>query len=409
MEEKIADTFKFFILCKGYSLYQIIFNNKYSWFTSKDVNYRITLLKLIDKPVKGILEYKKKNLEGEKEDDKIEEEEKDEDIKEDKIEEKNGDKFYCKLDGKNICFNHKEISRKIKEFEKKEEKEENKEIINIPIILYLNNLRIVEIKKENKKTKVKFIEKIEDDENFIPKHFFDFTLVKYMKKTLKIKPAESKNKKIIISIFSQNRDLSALYKEVEEQIKALNVSSINNSINDVETLNYLQKIGFYPSEIIEGYKVEYKLYDLCEQSLIYHLYLSNLKKNPPKKSVLFMEFDRLVVNAAVFNKGAIFTKLKGKKEKDSNWKSRYFNNIKADDANGILDFLENANDTFEGIDLVLSYVDNTEENKKKNMKLFETIKKHCQEKINPRVKVFVYEQNEMANNVFNYMNLFYNE
>ena len=174
-------------------------------------------------------------------------------------------------------------------------------------------------------------------------------------------------------------------------------------------MNYLQKIGFYPSEIIEGYKVEYKLYDLCEQSLIYHLYLSNLKKNPPKKSVLFMEFDRLVVNAAVFNEGAIFTKLKGKKEKDSNWKSRYFNNIKADDANGILDFLENANDTFEGIDLVLSYVDNTEENKKKNMKLFETIKKHCQEKINPRVKVFVYEQNEMANNVFNYMNLFYNE
>ena len=39
-EEKIEDTFKFFILCSGYSLYQIIFDNYYSWFTSKDVNYR---------------------------------------------------------------------------------------------------------------------------------------------------------------------------------------------------------------------------------------------------------------------------------------------------------------------------------------------------------------------------------
>ena len=51
-EEKIEDTFKFFILCNGYSLYQIIFNNYYSWFTSKDVNYRIALLRLIEKPKK---------------------------------------------------------------------------------------------------------------------------------------------------------------------------------------------------------------------------------------------------------------------------------------------------------------------------------------------------------------------
>ena len=48
--EKIEDTFKFFILCNGYSLYQIVFNNDYSWFTSKDVNYRISLLKLVERP-----------------------------------------------------------------------------------------------------------------------------------------------------------------------------------------------------------------------------------------------------------------------------------------------------------------------------------------------------------------------
>ena len=62
-EEKIEDNFKFFILCNGYSLYQIIFDNYYSWFTSKDVNYRIALLKMADKPIKGLeLEEKKDEI-----------------------------------------------------------------------------------------------------------------------------------------------------------------------------------------------------------------------------------------------------------------------------------------------------------------------------------------------------------
>jgi hypothetical protein len=158
---------------------------------------------------------------------------------------------------------------------------------------------------------------------------------------------------------------------------------------------------------LQGYNVQYKLYDLCEQSLIYHLYLSNLKNEAPQKSVLFILFDKLVVNAAVFNEGAIFTKLKGKKEKGPNWKSSYFSNINISDENAILDFLENANDTFEGIDLVLSCVDQNEEQQNKLKELFDKIEKYCQEKISPPVKVIVYNQNEIANNVFNYINLFY--
>ena len=401
-EEKIEDTFKFFILCNGYSLYQIIFNNYYSWFTSKDVNYRIALLRLIEKPKKdlnlGQNEEKEKEIKTEDDKEK-EKEEKKEDDKEEEKDEKVDDKFYCYFNGKNNCFNQNDINKKIKDFEEK--KDEN--VLNIPIILYLNTLRIVSLNKDE----IKIIESKEDDEQFIPKHIFDYQIIEYLKKTLKIKPAEAKNKKITLSLFSQNRDLSVLFKEVDDQIKALSVSTINNTLNDADSLNYLRKIGFYPSELLGGYKVEYKLYDLCEQSLVYYLYLSYLKKNPPKKSVLFMEFDKLVVNAAIFNEGAIYTKLKGKKENDVNWKSSYFNNINTSDVNGVLDFLENVNDTFEGIDIVLSYVDINEEQKKKLLELFDTIKKHCQEKIKPPIKVLVYEQNEIANNVFNYMNLFY--
>ena len=379
-EEKIEDTFKFFILCNGYSLYQIIFNNYYSWFTSKDVNYRIALLRLIEKPKKDLNLGQNEEKEIKTEDDKEKEkEEKKEDDKEEEKDEKVDDKFYCYFNGKNNCFNQSDINKKIKDFEEK--KDEN--VLNIPIILYLNTLRIVSL------------------------HIFDYQIIEYLKKTLKIKPAEAKNKKITLSLFSQNRDLSVLFKEVDDQIKALSVSTINNTLNDADSLNYLRKIGFYPSELLGGYKVEYKLYDLCEQSLVYYLYLSYLKKSPPKKSVLFMEFDKLVVNAAIFNEGAIYTKLKGKKENDVNWKSSYFNNINTSDVNGVLDFLENVNDTFEGIDIVLSYVDINEEQKKKLLELFDTIKKHCQEKIKPPIKVLVCEQNEIANNVFNYMNLFY--
>ena len=399
-EEKIEDTFKFFILCNGYSLYQIIFNNYYSWFTSKDVNYRIALLRLIEKPKKDLNLGQNEEKEIKTEDDKEKEkEEKKEDDKEEEKDEKVDDKFYCYFNGKNNCFNQSDINKKIKDFEEK--KDEN--VLNIPIILYLNTLRIVSLNKDE----IKIIESKEDDEQFIPKHIFDYQIIEYLKKTLKIKPAEAKNKKITLSLFSQNRDLSVLFKEVDDQIKALSVSTINNTLNDADSLNYLRKIGFYPSELLGGYKVEYKLYDLCEQSLVYYLYLSYLKKNPPKKSVLFMEFDKLVVNAAIFNEGAIYTKLKGKKENDVNWKSSYFNNINTSDVNGVLDFLENVNDTFEGIDIVLSYVDINEEQKKKLLELFDTIKKHCQEKIKPPIKVLVYEQNEIANNVFNYMNLFY--
>ena len=53
-EEKAKDIYKFFILCKEYSLYEIIFNNDYSWFNSKEVFYRISLLKLSEKQNQNI-------------------------------------------------------------------------------------------------------------------------------------------------------------------------------------------------------------------------------------------------------------------------------------------------------------------------------------------------------------------
>ena len=60
-----------------------------------------------------------------------------------------------------------------------------------------------------KNDEVKFIEKIEEDEDgeIINKYFFDFQIINYIQKNLKLTFKDKKNKKIIISLFNQNREL----------------------------------------------------------------------------------------------------------------------------------------------------------------------------------------------------------
>ena len=396
-EEKIEDSFKFFILCNGYSLYQIIFNNYYSWFTSKDVNYRIALLKLIDKPKKAntideeskneekveevkeetkneekveeVKEVKEETKKEEKVEEKeeVKEEPKKEEPKKEEVEEKN---FNCNIDGENFSFNKDEICQRIKELnEKKDEKE-----INIPLILYLNNITIININKDE----IKLIRKTEEEE-YISQSSFTYNLMQYIKKTLNIKkPADAKDKKITISIFSQNRDLSALFEDPKSLLTETEISKEEKK----KYINYIKKIGFYLKNELGGYNVEFKLYDLCEQSLVYHLF--NQKQNP-KKPVLFLQFDKFVVNGAIYQDGEICL---------SNDKFK-LSNIKKNEKE-LIEFIGKVNDSFKGIDLVLSSVDNDGENKK----IIDEIKKSCKDAV-------VYEQNDLVNKVFNYMNLFY--
>ena len=88
-----------------------------------------------------------------------------------------------------MAFDQKEICERIKAV--KDKKDQN--IINIPIILYLNTLRIISI-ENNEKISIK--EYKDEDEDLITKSFFDLKLKHYLAKVLKIKQAESKDKKI---------------------------------------------------------------------------------------------------------------------------------------------------------------------------------------------------------------------
>jgi len=378
-EEKVEKKFKLFLLSSGYALYQIIFDNYYSWFTSKDINYKITLLKMDNKPVKDM------DLEGEKKEDEKEEKKEEEEKEEEKEEkeeknENNEDLLKCNINGKKLDFNIKKICEKIKSLT--ENKDEN--IINIPVILHLDNIRVLSF-QENKYSIKEY--KTEDEEELISQLFFGLKMKHYLSKVLKLKPVDIKDKNINISIFSQNRNLS-LSKEISEKIK---------SSNKKEEINCLQKLGFIPPEEIEGgYKANYKVYDLCEQYLLYYLFTSKNNKEEIKDPILMILFDNKVTNAALFNNGIITTNINEKISLDT---------IDINNERNVMEFLKNVSDVCKDIKIVLSCFDYKEDEKKNLEELIEKIKKYCEEEI--KVKLVVCNENQIANNVFNYMNLFY--
>ena len=175
-EEKIEDTFKFFILCGGYSLYQIIFDNYYSWFTSKDINFRIALLKLIDKPIKSLDNGDNKDNEVQQEDKKVEQKDLKPEKPLDESEKNDENKLYCYFNGKNMAFDKKEICEKIKT--ENENKDSN--VINIPVILYLNIMRIISNIDNEKGLTIK--DYVENEEDLITKSFFELKIKHYLSK-----------------------------------------------------------------------------------------------------------------------------------------------------------------------------------------------------------------------------------
>lgn len=348
-ETKVSDKHRIFIINSEKSLYEIIFDNSYSWLNSKDVSYRVSLLKLSNKE-----EIEKKEEQDEK------------------------TQFICNLNGKSFLFRFDQIAQKIEKYEEKQN------IINIPVILHKKKLRFVVFdKNENNKEELKFKEILADeDDPFISKSFFHYQIINYLKKK-KIKP--QKNQKITVTIFSENVDLTAT-EDIEDDLK---------NEKDVNKIEFIKKIGFVPMENLEDYKVKYKLYDLCQQNLIYHLFLCKKKNIQNTKPILFLKFDKLsTMTFSILNKGLIINELKTE--------------IKCEKNEYVFNLIKYVNDEYKGIDLVLSYIDCKEGEEKKSLfELFENIKKYCNEKLEPKIDVITYEQNDINIDIFKYMNLFY--
>ena len=246
--ERVYETFRFFINSNGYCIYEIIFDNKFSWFNNKVVNFRFSYLKPIAEQATDEM-----------------------------------------LDNENYFVVNKEYyfytPRKINS---------DLNITNIPVIVNLNNLKTVTL---NDKNEILFKEnKCED--TIISKLFFNFIISNYLQK-LKI----NETKKLLISIISLNEDLTDQNKELKEQL---------DDCIEIEDKKFIKYLGFCPYKKINNFNVKYKLYDLNEQLVICHKFLKHKEKNNENKnkikSLLLIHVTENLLTTIFFNRGKFYTK-----------------------------------------------------------------------------------------------------
>ena len=114
---------------------------------------------------------------------------------------------------------------------------------------------------------------------------------------------------------------------------------------------------------------------------------------------MLITFDNYTSNISIFNEGGIYNNLKNFPYNKNNYedmKDKYLN------------FIYKANDSFDGIFLVITYIELNEQNKTIVFNIINEIKDICQ-KLNPVVKVYFQENNLFAYDVFKFIHLFFKD
>ena len=211
----------------------------------------------------------------------------------------------------------------------------------------------------------------------------------------------------MINLYSLNKNLSKKSPKIKELISALEDYTINNVDQDENQIyvQFLQKLGFYPDKNLSNYTIKYNLYDFTDQCLIYHLFLLHIQEIPVESSTLVMIFDKEAIHITALNEGAIYTKFKSL---EKNWVDKYYSKIKADDFKSICNFISNLSDTFDGLDLVLCYMNN-EEKKEDLGNMFKLIKEYVEEKIDEQINVYIYNEENFITHILKYIGTFSEE
>ena len=433
------------------SLYQLEFNNEYSWLNSKEVNYNISMFRIFDDkdipPKETIITTNNENDNIENNiDNNINNEEKldiDEEtnknikkkekkigkkvkneIKEEKIEEeeeidtreikvspdlinnKKEIKFRCNYDNINFDFNCNKIYKKIQDCQ---EQEKNAPIKKSPkeisLLIYQNKIRFVTIDESNK---IKYSEYCDETSNIISKKFFNKTVFNYLKENNKSEnEEENQDNKVMINLYCQNKNLSLISPKIRDLISTLQNYSINNEdkFQNKIYIQFLEKLGFYPNKKISNYEIKYNLYDFTDQCLIYHLFLNHIQERSLNESTLVMIFDSEMIHITSMNKGTIFHKFK---TLEKNWKGKYYSAIKYDDMKSIYNFIKAMAESFDGFDLVLCSINN-EEKKEEVENKFKEIKQFTDGKIVEQIRVFIYYEDKFIVDILKYIETFSDE
>ena len=408
------------------SLYQIEFDNTYSWLNPKEINFSVSILRIAEeKDLKNNLinnEIQNQNIINENNinnenidtninnninnnNNNIEENlDKDKESKEFKVSDailnnRKTIKFYCNNEDQNYTFNCNKIYKKLKQYQDLEKNGlTKKDDIIITLILYLNQIRIVSLDNNEK---IIYTEILEEKEKLITKNFFNKTIINYINENIKL---EDNNKKILINLYSQNKNLSLLSNKIKELINALKDYSINNVDEKQNRIysHFLQKIGFYPDKKIGDFEIMYNLYDFSDQCLIYHLFLIHCQEKFVESSTLVMIFDKDNLHITALNEGGIYTKFKSL---ENGWKKKYYSKIKMDDFKSIVEFIAAVSDSFDGLDLVLCYMNN-DDKKDDLLALFKQIKEYTAEKIDEPINVYIYHEGDFIRKILKYIWLF---
>ena len=413
--EKTNKKCKLCIYFEEKSLYQLEFINDYSWFNSKEVNFSISLFKILDEKeaektdnINNIDNDINTNNKNDMENNKEKEESKEIKISPAILNNRREIKFYCHNDNMNYTFNCNKIYKKIKEYQKLEKNNLIQKNNKFSIQVYLNKIRFIAIDENNK---IKISEILEEKENIITKNFFNKTILDYLNEHYipeneKDKENE-KDRKVSINLFCLNKNLSQISPKIKELISALEDYSINNGdqFENQVYIQFLQKLGFYPDKKIANYEIKYNLFDFTDQCLIYHLFLNHIQEKPVESSTLVMIFEKDSLHMTSLNEGAINDKFK---EIEKNWKSRYYSKMKMNDFKSICNFISSLSDTFDGLDLVLCHYNN-EEKKEEYDNMFKLIKGFVEEKIDEPINVYVYNEDNFIVHILKYIELFSEE
>ena len=376
-QEKADESLRIFIYCHGYSIFEIVFDNYYSWFNSKDVNFRVSYLLPI--------------------------------VEEDTEENYDNDDFFV-INGERYYYSINEKSKK--------------NLIDIPIVINQNSIKTVIMKKNENEEKgeLEFKEN-KDDDDLLSKLYFNYILFNFFKKQ-----KLDKNKELNVSILSQNKDLSKLKEDLKNKI-----SNCKNN----EEQKFIKYVGFYPDEKINDIKIRYNLYNLNEQLVINHKLIKHKqikekkdenkdvnkeeankeqeekkekdekennqeKKNDENKnfkSILLIHLFKYSTNISLFRKGEFHSKINITDSLEIN-----FNDIEFNKDQEFYDFIDKVNNNLKELEIILT-CDNDlkEEDKKIKNDLIEKIKIYCKEKINPSINVYQYDMNEICNNFIKYI------
>ena len=433
------------------SLYQLEFNNEYSWLNSKEVNYNISMFRIFDdkdippkettittnnendniennidnninneekldideETNKNIKKKEKKigkKVKNEIKEEKIEEEEeidtREIKVSPDLINNKKEIKFRCNYDNNNFDFNCNKIYKKIQDCQ---EQEKNAPIKKSPkeisLLIYQNKIRFVTIDESNK---IKYSEYCDETSNIISKKFFNKTVFNYLKENNKSEnEEENQDNKVMINLYCQNKNLSLISPKIRDLISTLQNYSINNEdkFQNKIYIQFLEKLGFYPNKKISNYEIKYNLYDFTDQCLIYHLFLNHIQERSLNESTLVMIFDSEMIHITSMNKGTIFHKFK---TLEKNWKGKYYSAIKYDDMKSIYNFIKAMAESFDGFDLVLCSINN-EEKKEEVENKFKEIKQFTDGKIVEQIRVFIYYEDKFIVDILKYIETFSDE